>query len=62
MWAGKPFQVHPSELPLTAPSEVPLATDARAHEREEFDEHIKEKWQQIEVGWLLARRAGGLAG
>ena len=62
MWDGQPFQPQPSDAPLTMPSDVHLATDTRAHEREEFDEHIKEKWQQIEVGWLLARRAGGLAG
>jgi hypothetical protein len=32
------------------PEEPHLATDTRAHEREDFDSHIKEKWQLIEVG------------
>jgi hypothetical protein len=50
MWDGKPFQPQPSDAPLTMPGDVNLATDARACEREEFDEHIKEKWQLIEVG------------
>jgi hypothetical protein len=49
-WDGKFYQVHPSEAPLTMPEEPHLATDTRAHEREDFDSHIKEKWQLIEVG------------
>jgi hypothetical protein len=48
-WDGKFYQVHPSDAALTMPEEPQLATDARAMEREEFDSHIKEKWQQIEV-------------
>lgn len=48
-WDGKFYQVHPSEAPLTMPEEPHLATDARVHEREDFDSHLKDKWQQIEV-------------
>ena len=46
---GAPMQMYPSELPLTVPEDVHLATDARAGERHQFDHMMEEKLRAQEV-------------
>ncbi|KAG2427523.1 hypothetical protein HYH02_014569 [Chlamydomonas schloesseri] len=54
MWKGAPFRPHDSGAVLTVPEEVPLATSARAAEREVFDRAVQEKWKEAEVAQQLA--------
>jgi hypothetical protein len=46
---GGPFVVHESDAPLTVPVDPDLATEHRAVDRQEFDEHVNEKMREQEV-------------
>jgi hypothetical protein len=46
--------VHESNAPLTVPVDPDLATEHRAVDRHEFDEHVNEKMREQEV-----REVGG---
>jgi hypothetical protein len=51
---GGPFVVHESDAPLTVPVDPDLATEHRAVDRHEFDEHVSEKMRNEEVRlWRL---------
>jgi hypothetical protein len=41
--------VHESDAPLTVPVDPDLATEHRAVDRHEFDEHVSEKMRNEEV-------------
>ncbi len=45
----RPFQVQPSEQPLTVPQNVVLYTEIRAEDREAFDAMAAERMQLQEV-------------
>ncbi|KAF6259590.1 hypothetical protein COO60DRAFT_996071 [Scenedesmus sp. NREL 46B-D3] len=53
--AGGPYVVHESDAPLTVPVDPELATEHRAVDRHEFDEHVNERMREQEVERL--RRA-----
>jgi hypothetical protein len=46
---GGPFVVHESDALLTVPVDPDLATEHRAVDRHEFDEHVSEKMRDQEV-------------
>lgn len=60
MWRGIPYRIHESNLPLTVPEGVQLATSSRAVEREQFDKAVEDKLREAEVGHVrpLARKDG----
>lgn len=49
MHTAGPFVVHESDAPLTVPVDPDLATEHRAVDRHEFDEHVTEKMREQEV-------------
>lgn len=57
MWRGIPYQLHPSDAPLTVPEPVHLATESRAAERCEFDAAIAEKQRAQEAEKAAAAEA-----
>ena len=49
MWRGVPYQLHPSDAPLTLPVDMHLATEHRAVDRSEFDRAVEDKARALEV-------------